>query len=201
MHAADKFDVDKGFRFTTYATFWVRQAVSRAIGNHSRTIRIPVHTMDAAARMLKAASAYEQQLGRSATVAELAIALNVPSERISQFMSVVSQPVSIDGAVGETGENSLAEFVPDYAVADPAVCAVNACTQRRIEEAVLATLSDRERSVISLRIGFHDGHARTLSEVAAELGLTRERIRQIEQDGIAKLKCGERAKVLRQLLI
>jgi RNA polymerase primary sigma factor len=200
MHAADKFDVDKGFRFTTYATFWVRQSISRAIGNYSRTIRVPVHTMDAATRILKAASAYEQELGRAATVAELAVALNLPADRVSQFMQVVSQPISLDGGVGESGESSLAEFIADDAGPDPALCAVKACTQRSIDE-VLSTLSDRERSVISLRTGFYDGHARTLSEVAAELGLTRERIRQIEHEAIIKLKSPARAKILRALLI
>jgi RNA polymerase primary sigma factor len=200
MHAADKFDVDKGFRFTTYATFWVRQSISRAISNQSRTIRVPVHTLDAATRLVKAASAYEQELGRAATVSELAVALDVPVERISHFMRVVSEPISLDGSVGEHGDNSLVEFIPDVKSNDPAARAVNSCVQGKIAE-VLATLSERERDVIELRVGLRDGNARTLSEVATELGLTRERIRQIEKDSLVKLKSPERAKILRHLLI
>ena len=200
MHAADKFDVDKGFRFTTYATFWVRQSISRAISNQSRTIRVPVHTLDAATRLVKAASAYEQQLGRAATVTELSAALNLPAERISHFMRVVSEPISLDGGVGEHGDSTLVEFIPDVRSHDPAMRAVSACVQGKIAE-VLATLTERERAVIELRIGLHDGNARTLSEVAIELGLTRERIRQIEKDSLAKLKAPARARLLRQLLM
>lgn len=200
MHAADKFDVEKGFRFTTYATFWVRQSISRAISNQSRTIRVPVHTLDAATRIVKAANAYEQQLGRAATIAELSAALDLPPERISHFMRVVAEPVSLDGAVGEFGESSLVEFIADATSHDPADRAVSACVQSKISE-ILATLSERERAVIELRTGLLDGNARTLSEVAAELGLTRERIRQIEKDSVAKLKSPERARMLRQLLL
>lgn len=200
MHAADKFEVDKGFRFTTYATFWIRQSIARAISNQSRTIRVPVHTLDAATRMVKAASAVDQQLGRTATVAELSAALNLPAERISHFMRLVSEPVSLDGAVGEHGDSSLVEFIPDAKGSDPADFAVTACVQSKICE-ILATLSERERAVIELRTGLKDGNARTLSEVAGELGLTRERIRQIEKDSLAKLKAPERARLLRQLLL
>ncbi|HLK14721.1 MAG TPA: sigma-70 family RNA polymerase sigma factor, partial [Fimbriimonadaceae bacterium] len=131
MHAADKFDVDKGFRFTTYATFWVRQSISRAISNQSRTIRVPVHTLDAATRLVKMASAYEQQLGRAATVNELADALNLPADRITHFMRVVSEPVSLDGAVGEHGDNSLVEFIPDVRGHDPAARAVDECVKTK----------------------------------------------------------------------
>ena len=200
MHAADKFDVDKGFRFTTYATFWVRQSISRAISNQSRTIRVPVHTLDAATRLVKAASAYEQELGRAATVSELAVALDIPADRISHFLRVVSEPISLDGAVGEHGDSALVEFIPDARCNDPAARAVNSCVQGKIAE-VLATLTERERAVIELRVGLHDGNARTLSEVATELGLTRERIRQIEKDSLAKLKSPERSRILRHLLI
>jgi RNA polymerase primary sigma factor len=200
MHAADKFDVDRGYRFTTYATFWIRQSISRAISNQSRTIRVPVHTLDAATRMVRAASAYEQQLGRAATITELSLALNLPAERISHFMRIGYDLVSLDGGVGEHGESALVEFVPDHAGADPALSAVNSCVKREIEE-VFATLSERERAVMALRIGLFDGEARTLSEVASELGLTRERIRQIEQDSLAKLKSPERSKTLRRLLL
>ena len=152
MHAADKFDVDKGFRFTTYATFWVRQSISRAISNQSRTIRVPVHTLDAATRLVKAANAYEQELGRAATVSELAVALDLPAERISHFMRVVSEPISLDGSVGEHGDSTLGEFIPDVRSHDPAARAVKSCVQGKIAE-VLSTLTTiEERAVIELRV-------------------------------------------------
>ncbi len=199
IHAVEKFDVDKGFRFTTYATFWVRQSISRAISNQSRTIRVPVHTLDAATRMARAVGAYEQRVGRSATVNELASALGTTPERIRHYSRIVSEPISLDGAVGEGGDAALVEFIED-GEEDPSTLALRSCIRGAIL-AVLEALSEREREVVLLRYGLADGYPRTLAEVADCLQVTRERIRQIEQQSLMKLKQPSCADALQRLLM
>jgi RNA polymerase primary sigma factor len=199
IHAVEKFDVEKGFRFTTYATFWIRQSISRAISNQSRTIRVPVHTLDAATRMARAVGAYEQRIGRSATITELASALGTTPERIRHYSRIVSEPISLDGAVGEGGDAALVEFIEDEKE-DPGTVAVRSCIRGEIYS-VLETLSEREREVVMLRYGLVDGHPRTLAEVADCLQVTRERIRQIEQQSLTKLKHPSCADALQRLLM
>lgn len=199
MHAVDKFDVEKGFRFTTYATFWIRQSISRAISNQSRTIRIPVHTLDAATRMARAAGTLEQRMGRTATVTELAEFLQTTPERIRHFTRIIAEPVSLDGAITEGGDSALAEFVED-GKEDPGTVAVRSCVRNEIF-AILDSLAEREREVVCLRYGLIDGHSRTLAEVAECLQVTRERVRQIEHQSLTKLKQPSCALALQKLLL
>ncbi len=187
IHAVEKFDVDRGFRFTTYATFWIRQSIIRAVSNQSRTIRVPVHTLDAANRLTKEAVQFEQMLGRSATVYEIAQALKTTPDKIEQCFRITSDPLSLDNNVSETSEASLLEFIEDVGIEPPPHAAARSEIRNKVEQ-VLAFLNPKERAVIELRYGILDGTPRTLSDVATELNVTRERVRQIEQAGLTKLK-------------
>ncbi len=199
MKAVDKYDYRRGFRFSTYATWWIRQTISRAIADHGRTIRVPVHMIDRIRAMYRKAQEMEQQLGRPPTPAELAEALGLPERKVQWMMQVSWLPLSLESPVGEDEDAELGMFVEDRKTPGPAQLAYQNLLREKLEE-VLATLTPREAMVLRLRYGLENGRAYTLEEVGQKFGLTRERIRQIENKALRRLRHPRRARQLKEYL-